>query len=102
MTGHLVPLTLNSFETALAQLFNAVNSNPSQRAIDHIVINCTSNLQETVQSIKEQIKKSKPSQLLYGIDLRPVIHHQGNQGNWSLEGCSKSQSLATIGLRPTS
>ena len=98
----MTDLSINSFETALAQVLNLVHQKSQEHDPDHYVLNCHINLSNVVGAIKSAISNTEDkTKLLYGIDLRVIYHREGNPENWSLEACSKTKSLGIVGQRPT-
>ncbi len=91
----MTALTLNQFETTLAQLKNKAPT------LKYVVLNCTRSCSAVVDQIRGEIGMAKPNQQLFGLDLRVIIHPTGNPQNWSVEACDSEKSLAVIGESPT-
>jgi hypothetical protein len=58
--------------------------------VDHYVLNAHESQREVFSKIIPHLK----------YDIRLIFHNQGNHDQWSLEACSKTKSLATVGKLP--
>lgn len=109
----MMPFTLANLENAVVDVnrqaqhlipTNTANSdvmNPYTYLIDHYVINLPEADRGHFDAVQAYMAKVPSTQLLYGLDIRPIFHAEGNAVDWCLEACSKTQSLGMVGKVPT-